>query len=556
MYGKWKNRKNIYKCACLSRTNINDGGEKILNDNTSKFLKNNLQLFVITNNFLIIAFMSTFIDAKVLFTEAIATIVVLIMMIEAMLIVIFTSKYSNFIIKSIFLLIFLMWQYITGLNNSTRYIGIIFQPLILYSFIIFSVENIFYGNTGFKKNIDVILLFFSICVLISYFFDVKYFYFLYFLQMSIMYIYPITILIYCRKQISNLLPKMKINIIIFELYLIVDFMLAYFIEEKITWIQLDNLGWYVSTFIVTYIIFIKEFHKIIFRKANYIEYKYFSKNNILCVFIFSILFILYVNLLFKLNFAENYFIISISVMAFTTYYVFKHNINKKEYISTRDNFSSRSNIIDYIEGEEEMKSEIASYLHDEVLQNVIAVKNMLHKEELKYFNDEIHENVKTIIETLRNEIDFYHPVISKHYTLRKNYEDMMNEILSRYHSNKEINFICDELMVLMKPYDILIYRFLRELVNNSAKYSQGYIIEVKLKVSKGIIFLEVFNQDSFNVNINYIDESKGNGLRFMREQIEILNGDFNISKDIEKKGFRVSIKLPMIGEKCYENFIS
>lgn len=243
-------------------------------------------------------------------------------------------------------------------------------------------------------------------------------------------------------------------------------------------------------------------------------------------------------------------------MTLSTLFLLKKRLIKNEYKEIFDYSTSIPNITDYIEREEKMKSEIASYLHDEVLQNVITVKNMLHKEELKYFKEDIQENIKIIIETLRNEIDFYHPVISKHYTLRKNYEDMMNETLSKYHSNKEISFLCDDSIVLMKPYDVLVYRFLRELVNNAAKYSVGDFIEVNLKVNKGIIFLKVFNKDSFNENINYFDESKGNGLKFMREQIEILKGDFNISKDIEKSGFIVSIKLPIIGEKCYENFIS
>ena len=96
----------------------------------------------------------------------------------------------------------------------------------------------------------------------------------------------------------------------------------------------------------------------------------------------------------------------------------------------------------------------------------------------------------------------------------------------------------------------IVYRFIKELINNAIKYGVSKDIHLSLKVQSDIIIIEESNQVVEKVqSINY-----GRGLKSFQETLVAFDGDMELQ--IDNKQYNIRILLPIDWKLCYEDFIN
>ena len=68
-----------------------------------------------------------------------------------------------------------------------------------------------------------------------------------------------------------------------------------------------------------------------------------------------------------------------------------------------------------------MRVEFSNYLHDDVLQNVIAIKNLLSLENSDITHGFIVNGLNDLVSGIRDEIDTYHLIVPSNRTMKKTY---------------------------------------------------------------------------------------------------------------------------------------
>ncbi len=136
-----------------------------------------------------------------------------------------------------------------------------------------------------------------------------------------------------------------------------------------------------------------------------------------------------------------------------------------------------------------------------------------------------------------------HPVLLKNLTMKENLKSMLAELSGR--SQTEIRLTCRDDMFLVDPYYALVFRMIRELIQNA------FLIRVFLDEEKGMITLRIHDDDiGFDTEI-----SPGHGLASIQEQTELLGGRMHI-QSASGQGTTAEITIPMEGDRSYEDFIS
>jgi two-component system secretion system sensor histidine kinase SalK len=165
------------------------------------------------------------------------------------------------------------------------------------------------------------------------------------------------------------------------------------------------------------------------------------------------------------------------------------------------------------------------------------------------------ENLNTLV---RERMQDYHPVLLKSLSLKENYDNLLSAISQKFQPHDvDMIFNCDNSLFLIMPYDLVIYRMIKELVTNTFKHSDCTKLRIILTQMDGIIELAV--KDNGNVAAasvqDALDSRKGKGLSSIQEQAALLGGQFSIMGN-DAKGVCVRISLPMKGDGSYEHFIS
>jgi glucose-6-phosphate-specific signal transduction histidine kinase len=189
--------------------------------------------------------------------------------------------------------------------------------------------------------------------------------------------------------------------------------------------------------------------------------------------------------------------------------------------------------------EEERKS-IARELHDEMGQNVTAIKTIATAIANRDLDEKsiTRQNALTIVEVTSRIYDMVHSIIRElrpsaldHLGL----EDALTELCDRYRkSNPDLTVKLD-LTGGLNCYDeyvnITIYRVVQECLTNAAKHAAASIIKVSVVAEREAsdlarILIRV-QDDGLGIDVN-LSESRRFGLLGMRERVQAFNGDIKI----------------------------
>ncbi len=506
-------------------------------------------LFTIINHFFIILFFKiNFINKDIILAEKIACYFILFLIWYSYLVALFYNKEEVLLKKIIIIFSIIIWQYLFSFADGEiyKYFSNILIPFIIYFIIVPFSDYMLYNNNKFKKKLDNILLIYAFIVAISVLINIQIFYFLYLIHFVIMNLYPILVLLIYRKLLKQSSTKIIKKLIIFEIILIAHLIIAFLLDKYFHFKSMYNFGWYVYVGILIIFVHIKLLNSVLSRKIykiyniEIINFKMFFNMPIFIMFVSSLLIYDFFSGFLSKYIFMNILLFDIFVLIGCSYFIIIQ-LNKSRF-SNLIKLNQKTENLTYVEQE---KIEIANYLHDEVLQSLIAIKNLLSVQVNTEDKQELIDEFSKLIYDIRFKIDNYFPDFSTNLTLKQNIDAMINKLKSIYKRNLQINFDCDELLLLFSPYDILVYRITRELVNNSLKYSDNEV-QLKIKVNNNIILISSVNKCE-KMNFKY-----GKGLSFIKRNVEYLDGQFNLTND---NYFKVNITIPIDGGRCYENFV-
>lgn len=209
-------------------------------------------------------------------------------------------------------------------------------------------------------------------------------------------------------------------------------------------------------------------------------------------------------------------------------------------------YTNKENIDSIISYEEESK-EFSDFLHDEILQDVLNIKRYMEKE----YKEELVDN---LITKIREGMDFYSPHIFPKISLKDNYKFLIKNIGERYKSKKiVVDFYCDDNIFLSNPYDIFIYKCIRECLNNIYKHTESIFVCIDLRIEDQKILLIIENDEGdFNTE-NLSNTNIGRGWSYIIASVDKLGGIYRIQNG---EVTRIEIELPMSGRVYFENIIN
>ena len=204
---------------------------------------------------------------------------------------------------------------------------------------------------------------------------------------------------------------------------------------------------------------------------------------------------------------------------------------------------------------------IQTFLHDDILQIIIAIRRWIEDNLSGSDKNYILQNLDKLNDLIRHEIDSFNPKIKEYSSLYDAYNKLISDLEDMYLSKQMlIEFECKKDIELSSPYDELVYKCINELLINAFKHSQGYNTNIILEVEKNIIYLTVTNVGDYIKDRDGIKE--GNiGLNILRLNLKQFRGVFEYeifknNEELEESYVQFKIKIPLDSKVINENFVN
>lgn len=223
----------------------------------------------------------------------------------------------------------------------------------------------------------------------------------------------------------------------------------------------------------------------------------------------------------------------------------REKLHQFEIDKERQN-SKISTLTALLEGEELERSRLARDLHDGLGGLLSSTKI-----QLSHLNDKVEDHTKIEMEKSIKQLD---GAVDE---LRRVAHNLMPDLLQKYGleealkeyatrmSNKNLEIDVQFLSYtksLTKEHQLLVYRIIQELVNNSVKHAHATQIIIQLVEEKENYSVTV-EDDGKGFDMTRINLSKSAGFHNIYTRIESLRGRFNINSD-EKLGTSVDFNFP------------
>ena len=519
----------------------------------ASFLKNNRDkylwlFFIIIQQILIIAYSKIFILSN---NNIVVDDVVLIFDLVSIIYIYIAGHMRKdndiFLRKIIIFVSLIVWQHLFVLNSNTFWydLGILLQPIVTYIFTVGSFNLLLYEKTDFKRKIDFVINIVLIFMIPIFLINRTLFNLMYLILFVGLHLYPALIILHFRDYFNSILSKIRRECLIFSVFLL-GVLCFNFIESVIGTENIySNIGWYIVTTTICIITYLRLIQEVLLVRMKSI----LGKITVISFVVVLSLIVLWIFLLYENIKRFDYIIL---VVGITELFVFTIALYVRMYLEYRKYITSESfensKFISMLKIEEQIKEKFAEYLHDDILQSIIALKNITQVSLTSGENkDIIVGELNNLVNSIRNEVDTQKPIVYGGDNLKRIYKELINELLDKYQTKKKVDFYCMDNVVIYSPYSFIVYRMLKELINNGIKYSSGYVIEVYLDVKFDNIHLRT-------LNLTENDEIKiGNGLDSICKKVNFLKG--NIDYYIEKRNFHIDIVIPMERRACFEDII-
>lgn len=220
------------------------------------------------------------------------------------------------------------------------------------------------------------------------------------------------------------------------------------------------------------------------------------------------------------------------------------NLNEKEDLLQSVERQKRSKVASVFEAEENERQRLATELHDNIGQQLSAIKltlehlkgNIVSEEKLQKATD----LVDTISSDIRNLAHNMLPKSLKEVGLIESLNDLVHKSFSGTKIEYEFETFNLEKARISYILSLTLYRICQELINNVIKHSQAERVNVQLAKNKDMLILFVEDNGS-----GITQSNTGIGLSNIISRIEIYNGEFSI-RDNKPKGTLATVKIPLL----------
>ena len=514
------------------------------------------KLLLLTNHILLILHMSWLVSSgSHLSIQSIAPLLIASIMIADVSYISSGNIRENKVLSSFCGLLALNSWYVLLSFETSPIVNTIFSalsPVIWYASVRFLFQFLFQGSGyKFRKTTNMLLLICCINTIIGLVISDFAFACMYGIQFLVNIGCFLFIVFYHRERTLFVLRNERKYIFLSLLISGGGFAVYYFATANIP-NHISNFGIYLPV-----LLFCMSVHGILLKEhASTPLAAVFSRKQSILIFLTAASVIGIVVFCLKGSFAV--FIIGIHVflsIIFLCNIILGQNLKQGNSLIMKENKYNAA--LNQLQQEERLKSEFSNFLHDEVLQDLLSIKNMMGKARRTDVQEIITQTLEDLNSLIRKQMQDYHPVILKNLTIKENFQNLIESISISYPQNKFlISFNCSDALFLVEPYDLLIYRFIKELVTNVYKHSDGNHVWITLLQEKGLIELNVSDNGTTEANnLNNVDVTKHKGFLSIREEITNMDGSVTVY-DNTPHGVCIRITLPMKGDDSYQYFIS
>jgi len=449
------------------------------------------------------------------------------------------------------LLILFGWHF--GLSLFSSYsladtASVAILPICLYQLMNFVQAFLFQGANYKGRRIflsgTAILCF---TATLSFFIDRESFYILYNIQFLVSFVWCIAISVIHRKRVWFVLRSQRKQLLFSAIFVLLPFicyMTAFSRKEN----YVEQMGLYLIV-MLTFV----SIHSIIFR-ANHQQKPFFSlswpttavflllciASFVLIVWLFGLPILTAITLLYLLVFCG---------LLYRLLLFWKASRSENNASEAVPSFYEYT--IAQLKHEEALRKEFTNYLHDDILQDLLSMKNLVRKAGQIEIQQLLEDTLRKLTSSIRSQMQAYHPKLLKNLTFKENLQSVLDSITND--SDTLIALDCKDDIFLVEPYTMLICRFARELAVNALKHSHAARIDVRLQQENDMIILQV-SDNGAGFSTPPEDHSIHHGLASIQEQVSFLNGKMTV-KENPDGGTNVSIFIPMKGDESYARFV-
>lgn len=453
-----------------------------------------------------------------------------------------------------YLLLLLGWQFLLSLFKNSQLsekLSIFLLPVCLYQSFYF-IQIFVFQESAYQLQKFFLAVCKITCILsmIGFFFSQRVFSICYQLQTMLSLAAVIAVGIVHRKRIGFLCKSQKRELIISLLFIGVVFA-AYIAAFHSHAQYMENMGSYFSIMLTFFSV-----HNIIFQYHTQQE-KVFALKKVYVAALIMVLLVAFAltTYSFQLPLMAIFVLLHLTVLLLLLYnFLFYLQIRKQpvsfQGLIERKNFYAYA--LAQIRREEALRKEFSNYLHDDVLQDLLSLKNLVRKADRPDVQQILYDTLGKLNTSIRAQMQGYHPTMPKTMTLKENIQTLLDSLAEN--TNTSILLHCNDTLFLVEPYNYIFYRMIQELLTNALKHSEASRIRVLLMQEHEIITLKV-SDNGIGLQPDFCPGPGHRGLSSIQEQVSLLNGKIEIHS-APQSGTQISVTMPMRGEDSYESFIS
>ena len=489
-------------------------------------------------------------DYSSTYTQKLSLILVILLVIFSYICNFIKFRYSELKLWIILLLSLVSWQAIfqQETNNTLLHFFDILNPINSFLLVYSSLSIILLGERIGEELVNVSLAL-TIITIFSYVIYFPLFLFLSIFTTFLLTAVPLLLLLLYRKELRNVIASQRRNIVILSVVLPVSYFVLYVNTRGSSVL---NLVWYIEVLSILTFLHFKTIFTSLKKKIDELKLSYLKAFTRLFFLVGGLLLLSFIGFQLELKVSFLIFNIVLLIMAIIAeecirLFRVSDMRNAKEYLEIL--FLKRNRMVNHLLSNEVVEQQFSEFLHNEILQSIMAIKNFNAYSQNEMFGNQINLVTEELVQRIRERMDYYQPMSEVDEPLTKKYQALIDRIEKRYKKESSVVVNFPSKFSLMSPYDKIVYRFVEELITNAVKYSEEGEISLKIEMKQDII--SIISENNSN---STKENSQGYGLKNMAYKLSVLGGKMNI---LDKNGvFRIVIELPIDKELCYENFVN
>ncbi|HEQ9509771.1 TPA: hypothetical protein VIO98_001515, partial [Streptococcus pyogenes] len=363
-------------------------------------------------------------NLSLLFSEKVALVMTLIDAAFIWLAVILRQKQDDIFKRIISIISLTIWQYLISVltRGTPLFLSSGLQIILLYCYTVEITNVILYGHKQFKDKLDKGLLTIIFVSITSLFVNRILFNFLFLMVFTILHLYPLLVIVLYYRSFRQQISVVRRSLILFSLLLLVILGSEFYGEMLDVNQAFNNLGWYLFPLIMSVIYYFKTIHD----KLSFVTQRWLGNYKARIELLFLLLILCWIVLMKVL--VKDFLLFFIVVDASTLFCLVVISCIFYYLKDSKQNFDYENRRLNYfMKSEENMRVEFSNYLHDDVLQNIIAIKNLLSLENSNITHGFIVNELNDLVSGIRDEMDTYHPIVPANQTMKENIQSLFDD---------------------------------------------------------------------------------------------------------------------------------